>query len=1330
MLSNPQNITATKSTSSSVAKATNEYLNDESLEDGLNKFEENIANKLEDNSYAEYLQSETTKTHFTGEYAKKYKLENKEMTLKHTKDFIEGKSLDGKQQVRHKKNKEGKVVYNYNLDIVYSSNKYLNTSLAVGDNKMKNIMQKVHNTGTKIAIAELEKLAVVKIKGKYQKALIPIAKVQHHKSRANEENNHNHIWLNLFGECKDGTHRVVDEKPFKNATNRLYIDMIAKNAEMNALIEEGVKVSPMKEEISSITDNLDRSFYSIDGVEKETNLFNTEEKLILKEYNKLIKSHTKEIAPLIIKAKNLTITKEESKRLEKLNFEINKNNASLIKNNIAKNVRAEKTELSIEEIRKNQTDKVLKSNPNFNQSFLHENPEAQKKLFKLNEPLSELEITSILDKVLDKKVRTSELEIKAYIVDAFKGRFSTEALDKQYLSISEKYLIYPKNIEGMNQYTTKEKLVSEMHFKKVIEKLSIPTNEPILNEKDAAKTIADINASRKANNQPELNAKQQEAVLKGLSSKSNAFMISAFAGTGKTTATLKPIVDNYIKATNGNVYTATVANLPANILKNEVNANQAYNTTTLITDLKSGKVKLTEKDLIILDEASMIGLKDNLTISEYVLKAKAKIIYVGDYEQLHSITSQSSMRIILDTLDNKNIGNLSQVVRQKDKEQANTVELISKGNIQEALKSIYKNKQADFFNTPQEAKTVLTEDYINLVKNKPNEKTTVYAYRIDDIITMNELIADKLKTEKIIGNVALNTEYQTTKDDFGSSKKHSIELYEKENIIFKETYYDKDNRKIANGQQGQIVSINGKTLTIKLEGEDNTIDVDTNKYKKLLPNMCMSLYASQGATTGNSLTLADESYNRKLPLIGLSRGALMNKIYVNGDKETLETILNKTVEKENLFDTATPEEKKHFEAIYNNALKNTSKTDFKSILNAIDINAINGNISESYLDKVKKTAIELKDKVVAVDYVSAVKETFENIKTVANGFNEQLKEDIQTVKQFKNNVADKLDKAKEISLTPIYKLDTMVGNNKIIKAIKENNVDDLTFEQTFANPEIVKIIEKDTNYKDFNFFKMTTKELDLNKNLLDVNPQALIILVDYARRKQDTNYIDSLDEPTQRTIKYIGEYNSLSPTNKLSHPINRFSNDITKINDFVKKEIHQENEVIKAKENAIKEARLKKEDLINRTVEILTNGTVEDISVIKKELQKSSMYINNVIDDNKNRLGLALYNGVASNNLEKVKLLVENGLNTNYNNPNKKNIISMACENKNEDIAKYLIQNGARIPKDIQSSLKEPTPAFKEYISTQLNNQNILEKQQTAKQTPTIRKGPSLGLSM
>jgi hypothetical protein len=72
----------------------------------------------------------------------------------------------------------------------------------------------------------------------------------------------------------------------------------------------------------------------------------------------------------------------------------------------------------------------------------------------------------------------------------------------------------------------------------------------------------------------------------------------------------------------------------------------------------------------------------------------------------------------------------------------------------------------------------------------------------------------------------------------------------------------------------------------------------------------------------------------------------------------------------------------------------------------------------------------------------------------------------------------------------------------------------------------------------------------------------------------------------------------------------------------------------------------------------------------------------------------------------------------------------MACENKNEDIAKYLIQNGARIPKDIQSSLKEPTPAFKEYISTQLNNQNILEKQQTAKQTPTIRKGPSLGLSM
>ncbi|MDO9125377.1 MAG: AAA family ATPase, partial [Parvibaculum sp.] len=449
---------------------------------------------------------------------------------------------------------------------------------------------------------------------------------------------------------------------------------------------------------------------------------------------------------------------------------------------------------------------------------------------------------------------------------------------------------------------------SEIHFKRIIKDLVKPTNKAILNDLEAEKTIKDINDSRKANNQPLLNKDQQKAVYKGLTSKSNAFLISAFAGTGKTTATLKPIVDNFVKATKGNVYTATVANLPANILKEEVNADTAYNTTTLINGLKSGKIQLTKNDLVILDEVSMIGLKDNLTICDEIVKSKARIVFVGDYEQLHSITSQSSMRILLDSLDESNVGNLSHVVRQKDKEQANTVELISKGDIDNALISIEKNKQANFFDSQIDCMASLSNDFINLTLNHPEQKTTAYAYRIDDIIEMNNLIADGLKNNNLIDKNVFKAVYETTKDDFGSSKKYDIELYKKETVIFKETFYDKDKNKIANGQQGQIVDINGSVLSIKLADSDKVVDVDTRKYQKLLPSMCMSIYASQGATTGNSLVLADETYNRKLALIGISRGQLQNNIYVNGDKETLEDILNKVVEKENLLDTATTEE--------------------------------------------------------------------------------------------------------------------------------------------------------------------------------------------------------------------------------------------------------------------------------------------------------------------------------------------------------------------------------------------------------------------------------------
>lgn len=1298
MISNPINITATKSTSASVAKATSEYLNDESVENELARFEQSIANKID---YQDYLQSENTKLHFVGLYAIEHNIDNNEMNYKITKDFIEGKSLDGKHQVRHKKNKEGKVVYNYNLDMVYSSNKYLNTSLAVGNDKMKSIMQRVHNKGSNTAIAELEKLAVVKIKGKYQKILLPIAQVQHNKSRANEQNTHKHLWINLFGKCKDGKYRVADEKPFKNASNRLYIDMIAKNAEMNALIEEGVKVSPMTDKTSSLTDNLDRSFYAIDGVENASNLFNTEEKLILTEYKKLMSSHKKEIAPLIVKQQNNTIIKEEAERLSKLRFEIKPENATYVKQNIAIKERGEKTELPIDVIRQKQTDKVFTNDKNFNQSFLHENPELQKAQYKLNEPLTDLEIKAVMDKVLDKKVRTSELEIKAYVVDAFKGRFSNEELHKQYLSIRKEYLIEPKMIEGVEQFTTKEKLFSEIHFKRIIKDLVKPTNKAILNDLEAEKTIKDINDSRKANNQPLLNKDQQKAVYKGLTSKSNAFLISAFAGTGKTTATLKPIVDNFVKATKGNVYTATVANLPANILKEEVNADTAYNTTTLINGLKSGKIQLTKNDLVILDEVSMIGLKDNLTICDEIVKSKARIVFVGDYEQLHSITSQSSMRILLDTLQQDNVGNLSQVVRQKDKEQANTVELISKGDIDNALISIEKNKQANFFDSQIDCMASLSNDFINLTLNHPEQKTTAYAYRIDDIIEMNNLIADGLKNNNLIDKNVFKAVYETTKDDFGSSKKYDIELYKKETVIFKETFYDKDKNKIANGQQGQIVDINGSVLSIKLADSDKVVDVDTRKYQKLLPSMCMSIYASQGATTGNSLVLADETYNRKLALIGISRGQLKNNIYVNGDKETLEDILNKVVEKENLLDTATTEEIQHYEKIYENAKNSTIKTDFKSILSKIDIEAVNKNINDSILDKVKKTAIELKDKVVAVDYIGAV-----------NDFTEQLKEDIKTVKQFKNNVVEKIETAKEIALTPLYALDTYIGkqikiekNKEIINQIKTNdeNVKNLTYAETFGNPDIVKVIDEDNYYKSFNFEKMA-KQMDMNKNFYDLPKDDLIRFISYANKQYDNDYAKTLDEDKKRVVKYINEYTSLSNEDKKEHKIHKAFTDLRKVGAIAKAELFAEKEIIKAKEK-------EKEDFIDNSVELLTN---------KNSAENESVFTNN-------------FNNIASKTdnktIEQIMIkVVENAF-----KDNKEKLLKTALNsadksgmNASKIIEKMIIETDIRNHK----TANELDAIHK--MGASIREKASLEAQQkeAMKPRPTIKKGPSLGLSM
>ena len=78
---------------------------------------------------------------------------------------------------------------------------------------------------------------------------------------------------------------------------------------------------------------------------------------------------------------------------------------------------------------------------------------------------------------------------------------------------------------------------------------------------------------------------------------------------------------------------------PAKRLKgcNEGSGLRAQTVHSLLADLKSGRDQLTDRTVLVIDEAGMIGSRQFARLLEETDKAQAKLVLVGDANQLQPI---------------------------------------------------------------------------------------------------------------------------------------------------------------------------------------------------------------------------------------------------------------------------------------------------------------------------------------------------------------------------------------------------------------------------------------------------------------------------------------------------------------------------------------------------------------------------------------------------------------------------------------------------------------------------------------------------------------------
>ena len=256
---------------------------------------------------------------------------------------------------------------------------------------------------------------------------------------------------------------------------------------------------------------------------------------------------------------------------------------------------------------------------------------------------------------------------------------------------------------------------------------------------------------------------QRKAVHHLAGSDTSVAVCLGAAGAGKTVA-LRPVAELYRERDYRVIATAFSWHAAVN-LANEVNA-QPYSLARLFTQIHSGQTVLTPNTVLIVDEAGTLSIREMRTVLDIVERSGAKVLFVGDLDQLQPIEAGPGLRLVVDQIGAAKIDTIrrqrpdledlavwrfglsceaarAHVALMSDEErgalladrdaypgqgwQAQASDAIRKGHAEEAIQAYVARERLHLESSHDDAIAKLAQDWIAYRKQHPDASALVVA---------------------------------------------------------------------------------------------------------------------------------------------------------------------------------------------------------------------------------------------------------------------------------------------------------------------------------------------------------------------------------------------------------------------------------------------------------------------------------------------------------------------------------------------------------------------------------------------------------------------------
>jgi len=409
---------------------------------------------------------------------------------------------------------------------------------------------------------------------------------------------------------------------------------------------------------------------------------------------------------------------------------------------------------------------------------------------------------------------------------------------------------------GRDRFTTRELLSLETKMINQVTENAQSTSH-VVSGKHMVAAMVDKNLSG-----------EQQVALKHLTQGGDIACVVGFAGTGKSY--MLGAAREAWEAQGYRVHGMTLSGIAAENLE----GGSGIKSGTVASRLwhwERDRERLTSKDIVVVDEAGMLGSRQMAKIIEEVHCAGAKVTLVGDPEQLQAIEAGAAYRAIAERIG---FVEMRDIRRQIEAWQQQATRDFASERTADGLLAYEQHDNVHTFNTKDSAMSGMIEQW-DEVRSQPLDKSQIMlAYTRDEVRQLNEQARSMRHAQGELGQ-----------DHTVETSRGQRTFAEQDRIYFLRN----DNRElhIKNGTLGTIEKINDDKLIVRLDHGDREkarrVEFSLKDYNDIDHGYAATVYKAQGVTVDRTHVLASSYFDRHSTYVAMSRHREGADLYVSRD---------------------------------------------------------------------------------------------------------------------------------------------------------------------------------------------------------------------------------------------------------------------------------------------------------------------------------------------------------------------------------------------------------------------------------------------------------------